>query len=144
MLFSAAAESCIRVLVFLAQHPAEEQFRVSDIARAEKLPLPYLAKRCQELARLGFIETTRGRRGGIRLAHRPEELKLGAVIAGLQAGERFKACILGHPECSEQTPCPLHETWKPLRAVLLDALGSKTLADLAGALAKKRRSGRKR
>ena len=139
MLFSSAAESSIRVLVFLALQPPQEVFRISDIATAEDLPLAYLAKRCQELARLGFIETIRGRRGGIRLSREPESLKLHEVIAGLKALEPFERCILGHPECSERTPCPLHETWKPLRAVLLDVLGSKTLADLATSLEKKKR-----
>jgi Rrf2 family transcriptional regulator, iron-sulfur cluster assembly transcription factor len=142
MLFSAAAESCIRVLVFLAQHPAGELFRISDIAKAEDLPLPYLAKRCQDLARLGLIETTRGRRGGIRLAREPEGLKLSVVLQGLQETEDFKRCILGYYECSDQVPCPLHESWKPLRAVLLDTLGSKTLADLAQAVQAKRRDRR--
>lgn len=139
MLFSSAAESCIRVLVFLAQRPAGELFRISDIAKAEDLPAPYLAKRCQDLVRHGFIESERGRRGGIRLVGSPESLKLGVVLQALQELDGFKRCIVGLHKCSDDMPCPLHESWKPLRAVLLDTLGSKTLADLAHAVEKKRR-----
>jgi Rrf2 family transcriptional regulator, iron-sulfur cluster assembly transcription factor len=139
MLFSAAAESCVRVLVFLAQRPMGELCRISDIATAEDLPVPYLAKRCQDLARHGFIETERGRRGGIRLARSPDSIKLSAVLQALQELESFKQCILGYYECSDDVPCPLHESWKPLRAVFLDALGSKSVADLAQAVEKKKK-----
>ena len=66
------------------------------------------------------------------------------MLQALQELDSFKRCILGYYECSDEVPCPLHESWKPLRAVFLEALGSKTLADLARAVAKKRKLGRKK
>ncbi|GAA3332991.1 hypothetical protein GCM10020331_095280 [Ectobacillus funiculus] len=46
-----------------------------------------------ELGKLGFIETIRGRNGGIRLALKPDEINIGAVIRKTEEDFHMVECF---------------------------------------------------
>ena len=75
---------------------------VSEIARACNMSEAHLAKIANRLAAHGFVETVRGRGGGVRLARKPEDLSVGAVVRTTEMG----ACLI---ECLdlENNTCPL-------------------------------------
>jgi DNA-binding IscR family transcriptional regulator len=58
--------------------------------------------------------------------------------------EGFARCAVGLAECSDETPCPLHDSWKPLRTQINDYLQGISVADLATALSRKRQILQKR
>jgi len=76
--------------------------RVDDVVNAHRLSRPHVVKIVNELGREGFIETVRGRHGGFRLAHAPEEIRVGDVV-------RFTEGDLDLVECfnPEKNTCPL-------------------------------------
>lgn len=75
---------------------------VSEIARACNMSEAHLAKIANRLAAHGFVETVRGRGGGVRLAADPATLSVGAVVRTTEMG----ACLI---ECLdvETNTCPL-------------------------------------
>ena len=84
-----------------------------------------------QLSHSGFIETIRGRNGGIRLACPPDEVSVGEVFRIFEAGTPFAECFSG-----EENHCPIAPACR-LRGALaraLDAfyaaLDDITLADL--------------
>lgn len=104
---------------------------VSEIARACNMSEAHLAKIANRLASHGFVETVRGRGGGVRLAKDPKDLSVGAVVRTTEMG----ACLI---ECLdlENNTCPLIGACK-FRGVVgraleafLGVLDECTLADL--------------
>lgn len=50
-------------------------------------------------------------------------------------GQEFsKDCVLGLKICSEETACPMHERWKPIKTEILSMLKEQNLANLAEAV----------
>ena len=65
------------------------------------------------------------------------------IIDATDGGDLVEGCVLGLAECSEENPCPLHDSWKEVRTKLTEMLESRTLADLAE-VAQRRSKARKK
>ena len=74
----------IRVLVHLAA-TSDRLSTISEIAQAYGLSHNHLMKVVHDLRRAGFVESVRGRTGGIRLARPPGEITLGDVVRYTEA-----------------------------------------------------------
>jgi len=57
-----------------------EPLTAAEIARRRRVPARFLARLLGELAREGLVATTRGPRGGVRLAARPEAVALASLV----------------------------------------------------------------
>jgi DNA-binding IscR family transcriptional regulator len=42
----------------------------------------------------------------------------------------LESCIMGEAECSDETACPLHSIWGPMRERFVASLKTSTLRDL--------------
>lgn len=120
----------MRLMMFCAVN-AGKVTPVSQIARACNMKQAHLAKIANALAADGFIETVRGRRGGVRLARPAAEINVGAVVASTEAGAGFVECI----DRATNT-CPLIDVCRFRSALdhaldaFIQALKGYTLADL--------------
>jgi Rrf2 family nitric oxide-sensitive transcriptional repressor len=76
--------------------------RTSDIAQVSNASLNHLLQVVNGLQAHGFIETLRGRHGGLRLARPPEQVSMGAVFRVFEAGHPFAECF-----DAETNTCPL-------------------------------------
>ena len=139
MLYSKPCEYVLRALTYLSSQNQRELFSVHEIAKSEDLPTPYLAKLLQRLAQRGILTSVKGPKGGFGLARRPEDITLMEVVEAVDGTEEFTRCAVGLAECSDTSPCPLHDTWKPLKTSITDYMSEQTLADLASALAQKKK-----
>ncbi|MGA8766990.1 MAG: Rrf2 family transcriptional regulator [Candidatus Acidiferrales bacterium] len=137
MIYSKPCEYAIRALVFLARFPDRGAVQGVEIAKAEGLPAPVLGKVLQELVRKGLLESRRGPGGGFRLARNPQLITLRDVVAAIDGLDQFAECAVGLEGCSDNSPCPLHDTWKGLRTQLMTYLETTTLDDMATAVSRK-------
>lgn len=120
----------LRVLTYLAVRPGQLA-TIEEISQAYGVSKAHLMKVVHELGRGGFLETTRGRGGGIRLARSPEEITVGDVIRQTEDNLDLVECFdPATNRCRIEPVCAL-------RGVLAEALGSflatldgYTLADL--------------
>lgn len=138
MLYSRPCEYALRALTYLSSQDEEGLSRVHEIAEAEDLPAPFLAKLLQQLARTGILNSVKGPKGGFELARAAKDISLMEIVSAVDGIEGFNRCAVGLAECSDTAPCPLHETWKPLRDQINNYLSEQSLADLATALARKK------
>jgi Rrf2 family protein len=139
MLYSKPCEYAIRALAHIAQAPKNEEVRAAEIAKKERLPGPVLAKVLQELVRKGLLKSRRGPGGGFRLARRAESIALRDVVGAIDGLDHFSECAVGLERCSDETPCPLHDTFKAIRAQVQAYLEETNIAEMAAAIERKRR-----
>ncbi len=76
--------------------------RTSDIAQVSNASLNHLLQVVNSLQAYGFIETLRGRHGGLRLSRAPEQISMGSVFRVFEAGHPFAECF-----DAETNTCPL-------------------------------------
>lgn len=120
----------MRTLMFCAVNDGLT-VRKHDIAAACNASENHLAQVVNTLAQEGFIETQRGRSGGLRLARAMEEISVGEVLRTFEATLPFAECF----DPSANT-CPLSEAclFRGALAAAVEAfytaLDKWTLADL--------------
>jgi Rrf2 family transcriptional regulator, iron-sulfur cluster assembly transcription factor len=139
MLYSSACEYAIRAATYLAlRHGEGELIKLRDIAEAEDIPSPFLSSILQRLVTVGLLRSARGPSGGYALASNPERVTLYDIKAAVDGTADLEACAVGLGACSEEVPCPLHDTWKPIREEIRGYLETTTLEAMAAALERKR------
>ncbi|RKJ45379.1 Rrf2 family transcriptional regulator, partial [Butyricicoccus sp. 1XD8-22] len=70
----------LRVLLYLGIKGNEQLSTIQEIADNYNISKNHLMKVTYELGQLGYIETIRGRGGGIRLAMNPNDINIGQVV----------------------------------------------------------------
>ena len=131
MLLSRAGQYTLQALIYLARQPHGERVMIKEMADALSLPVFYLAKLMQAPSRAGWLDSARGRGGGVYLAADPASINL-LDILNMTDGHRLKReCLLGLKDCEDATACVMHCDWKPIKQELADSLGQYTLAALA-------------
>jgi len=138
-MFSRTAEYAVRAMVFLANQPPGRLTGAREVSEAEQIPGAFLWKILQNLARRKLIRSFKGVRGGYELARPAAEITLEDIVEATDGQDVVTGCVLGLAECSEENPCPLHNSWRDIKAKLTEMLEQTTLADLAE-VARKRKS----
>ncbi len=120
----------VRAMVALARLPQGAYAGATSIAKEIGAPQNYLGKLLQTLAREGLVHSQKGLGGGFRLARDPQAISLLDVVEPIEQISRWSGCILGHPQCSDEVPCAIHDRWKSVRNAYLRLLTQTTIADL--------------
>lgn len=121
-------EYALRAVTTLAYRHGEPT-TTEDVAEATKVPVAYLAKILQNLARKGIIHTQRGVGGGVSLAKAAADLTILDVVNAVEPILRYKTCPLGITSHGNRL-CPLHTRLDKSLADLEDAFRGVTLADI--------------
>jgi Rrf2 family protein len=140
MIYSRSAEYAIRAFVQLAECQEGKYAMVKNIAEQADIPSHFLAKILQQLARKGFLRSSKGPTGGFALRIPANEITMLQIVDAIDGLADFHRCPAGMAECNDQMPCGMHDSWKALRSRIMDYLEQTSIADLAKALDQKRRS----
>jgi Rrf2 family transcriptional regulator, nitric oxide-sensitive transcriptional repressor len=117
----------------LVMHLALSQREVvttAEIAEAFAISKHHLDKVAQELARGGFIETVRGRGGGLRLARAPERISIGSIVRQLETMNLVECMDPERNACVLTPKCRLAAVLDDALTAFLGTLDAYTLADL--------------
>lgn len=134
MIFSRTTQYAIQALIYLAAQPSGKRVLNREIAQNLGVPSPYLAKILQSLSRDKLLDSSRGRTGGFSLCPGAEKASLLDIVFLTEGPRVDRECLLGLKVCKDETACPLHRKWKPVKKVILASLGSVTLIHLAQAV----------
>lgn len=119
----------MRVLLYLGSRP-DRLCSISEIATAYGISQNHLMKVVSDLVGAGYLESVRGRSGGIRLAKPTEEINVGELIRYTEDDFDLVEC----GECVIAPACGLTSVLDEALGAFLDILGRYSLADV---LAKK-------
>lgn len=117
-----------RVLIYLAMQPDNQLATIQEIATYFDISRSHMMKIVQKLVNAGFVDSTRGKQGGIKLGQATQEINLRTIIDLMEA-------TLKPVDCTSQ-PCRLNPGCS-LKTILftgqqqyMDYIGQYTLADL--------------
>jgi len=119
----------LRVLMRMAGEPARA-FTTADLATEFHVSRNHLAKVISALSAIGLLETKRGGGGGAMLARAPKDIRLGDVVAALEADQALVECFAARGNACTLTPhCRLKAHLAHAEAAFIDDLNNSTLAD---------------
>jgi len=121
----------LRVLIFLALKKEDELGTIKEIAEKYNISKNHLMKIIHDLGKLGYIDTIRGRYGGIKLAKHPSEINIGEVVSKTEEDFHIVECFnKGKNYCVITPSCKLkHVLYEALQA-FIHVLKQYTLEDL--------------
>lgn len=117
-----------RALMACAVNPGVT-LRTAEIAESCNTSLNHLLQVVNALQAHGFVETIRGRGGGLRLARPAEQISVGEVFRLFEAGVPFAECFAPEPipaRCRPAVACTvmLPARWKPSTANSMTSLST--------------------
>ncbi len=125
MRFTLYTDYSLRVLIHLTLHD-ERLCSIGEISRTYELSHNHLMKVANALARDGFVETVRGRSGGMRLARPADAIKVGEVIRRTEDGFDLADCC----GCALSPACGLTGLLAKGMQAMMAVFDSCTIADL--------------
>lgn len=129
MRLTSMTDYALRLLMYVAQQP-DRLCTISEVARVHGLSRAHLMKITHQLAQAGFIETVRGKGGGMRLAAAPEDIALGAVVRNMEGGFVLVECLASGSHCALTGRCRLTGAIEGALQSFMRHLDQYTLADL--------------
>lgn len=110
---------------------APNKLTANEIADAYGISVHHLFKVVQRLAALGYVETLRGKAGGVKLAVAADQIVIGRVVREMETELGVVACLRGSAEqCVIEPSCRLKSLLKQGSDAFLRTLDAYTLADV--------------
>ncbi len=133
-MFTQIGKYALRIMAHLAQQPRDDMLRAREIAESTGVPKSYVSKVLQRLTEFGLLISKKGHYGGFCLARAPEDIRLGEVLAAVNAQPAQKVCVFGWGKCNPKKPCSLHGVWSELSGDVSSWAQRTTLGDVSGVL----------
>ena len=129
MKITRASDFAIRILVRLAE--SKSKLTSEKIAREIEVPFSHVAKIVQSLSRNGFIASSKGKNGGLRLAQDPQKIDLSKVIQAVEGPFVLSDCILNKGVCGFSHGCKVRKCLGQVRSEMIKVLAKTNIYDLA-------------
>lgn len=134
MILSRTSQYAVQALIYMATQPANAPVLNKDIAAKLNVPAPYLAKILQSLAKGDLLYSYRGRMGGFCLKEDGLSMSLMDILLQTEGPAFTQSCFLGLKKCSDETACPVHFRWLPVKEKIVGLLKETSLEKLAKAV----------
>jgi Rrf2 family nitric oxide-sensitive transcriptional repressor len=119
----------LRVLIFVAIADGK-LITISDIAESFDISKQHLMKVGNNLSQKGYLDTVRGRGGGIRLRRPPRDINIGQVVRKTEDKLDVIGCLGRSGYCPIERACVLRGVLHDAVQAFLAVLDGYTLADL--------------
>ncbi|SAL67395.1 BadM/Rrf2 family transcriptional regulator [Caballeronia peredens] len=124
----------LRILLYLSVRPSGLS-TIQEISDAYGISKNHLMKIVQQLGELGWVETVRGRNGGLRVAERSRSLTIGDIVRKTENDFAIVGCFgdraEGQQNCVIQPQCRLRGVLAAARDAFLAELDKHTVEELA-------------
>lgn len=121
----------LRVLIYVGTN-AGGLSTIQEIADAFAISKAHLMKVVHRLGKAGYLDTIRGKNGGMRLKRRPDAVRIGDVVRSIEEDLAVIGCLGQDAFCRIQPPCVLKGALRDATNAFLAVLDGYTLADLLG------------
>lgn len=123
----------LRLMTELARAKGQGPLPLSEVARVEGLPLPYLEQLVGPLRKAGLVEGTRGLHGGYRLTRPPADMTVGEILRVLEGPISLVDCTADayiHGSCDREAACQSSALWTRIKVTVEAILDGTSLDDL--------------
>ncbi len=115
----------------LAVHYTDGYISLTEISERQQISVKYLEAIVGMLHKAGFVESSRGKMGGYRLAKAPGECVVADILKVTEGSIAPVACLDGEINtCPRAKTCPTLPLWEGLDKVIYDYLSNYTIEDL--------------
>ena len=119
----------LRTLMYVAAR-SENSASVKEVAEHYDISRNHLVKVVHRLSQLGYIETTKGKGGGIKIAKDTEKLRLGDLIQKLEPNMNMVECFDAKTNtCRITGSCQLKHYLFEATQNFINTMNKYTLAD---------------
>ena len=119
----------LRVLIRVAMADGK-LITIDDVAKTFDISKQHLMKVAADLSRKGYLDTVRGRNGGIRLRLQPRDINVGQVVRHTEDKLDVIGCLERRGYCPIERACVLRGVLRDATKAFLAVLDAYTLADL--------------
>lgn len=120
----------LRVLMYVGVK-GDTLSTIPEIVKHFDISRGHVMKVVHHLGRLGYLKTSRGKGGGIRLARKPSQINVGAVVRDMEEELAVLGCLqVNKGYCCIEQCCVLRSALRDATNAFLAALDRYTLADL--------------
>lgn len=131
MLISTKGRYALRVMADLAEHPSEGYIPLKEIAQRQEISEKYLEAIIKILVKARLLTGVRGKGGGYKLTHPPEQYTVGEVLRLTEETLAPVACLDETADiCPRALNCRTLPVWKGLNRVINEYLDHITVADI--------------
>ncbi len=124
------ADYSLRVLIFLAINP-NSIIPMREIADFYDISMEHLRKVVHQLASIGYIDSQKGRNGGLSLRLRPDHIHIGHVLQSMEKTKKIVDCTSKVP-CQFTPNCKLEKVLVEAQSAFYATLNNYTLEDVIG------------
>jgi Rrf2 family protein len=134
MRLSLRGEYALRALLVLGLNYGPEVVRIQAISDHQNIPKRFLEQILTELKNAGFVQSRRGITGGYRLAKRPEEITVAAVVRHIEGALAPVSCVsekfYAKCSCPDETRCAIRSVMKEIREAVVKIAEKVSVAEL--------------
>ncbi len=134
MRLSTRGEYALRALLVLGLNYERPVIRIQEISHQQNIPKRFLEQILNELKTGGFVQSRRGVTGGYRLATRPEDITLAAVVRHIEGPLAPVKCVSEHfyekCSCPDEARCAVRNVMKEIYDAVVSIAERVTLAEL--------------
>lgn len=120
---------CLRAVMYIALKDGELA-TIDEIADRYTINRNHLVKVIFRLGQLGYLDTVRGKGGGVRLAKDPARINLGTLIRATEDDIELVECFQQDCSCVIEPACVLRKALRQALDAFLKTLDGYTVADL--------------
>ena len=116
----------------LAKYQGKGPLKISEIAKAQAIPLRFLEVILNQLKGSGFIESKRGYHGGYTLVRPADEISVGDVLRFMLGDDDWvhRISCNSKKECPFKCDCAFVPLWKKVNDAMFEIYDTTTLKDL--------------
>lgn len=129
MRLTTLTDYALRLLIHVAQHP-DRLCTIAEVSQAYGISEAHLMKVTHRLAQTGWIETLRGKGGGMRLVRPPREIGLGDVVRDMESDFAIVECFAAPDACTLDGRCRLAGVLQQALTAFHEQLDRHSLQDL--------------
>ncbi len=126
MLITRETDYAVRTVLYLARE-GNRIANVTEVAHAMHIPKSFLAKILQRLTKSNILISSRGVKGGFKLAKKPSEISLLDILLSIQGEAAINLCVIDSKKCKLSATCSVHPVWVDIRKEVEKRLQKHTI-----------------
>ena len=134
MKLSVRGEYALRALLVLGLRYDQDVVPIKAISEEQNIPKRFLEQILNDLKSAGMVQSRRGVAGGYRLARRPEEITLAAVVRHIEGALAPVSCVSERfyekCSCPDESRCAIRSAMKEIRQAIVNVAERVTIAEL--------------